>query len=178
MPEQVQRFSYAGDWRFPPLMPDPDGLLVLYSDYEKLEDVAVLEELRADKSLRRCLRAESERDQARKERDARLKVPAQGNFTDEEVEALAAAYAEWSSDKPFSERHEKHQEFWRKVARFLLTAQADGFLRDQARKQALEEVAEEFAERGTRAFVAREPPRQPELVWDEVAAYCREQADA
>ncbi len=89
------------------------------------------------------------------ERNQRLKVP--GGHNPEEVEKLAAEYAEWSSDKPFAERHPKNQEFWRNVARVLLTAQAEGFPPPNRQATSLiHKAIEEFEERAERALEYRD----------------------
>lgn len=47
----------------------------------------------------------------------------------EQEERLATEYAEWSSEMPFADRHKKNQEFWLRVARILLIARDEGFVR-------------------------------------------------
>lgn len=130
-------------------------------------------------------KAEVEVEKLREQLDERLRVPTLDSpalssaVTPGRVDELATRYAEWSSDRPFPDRHPKSQEFWRKVARVLLVAQAEGwalippFGPDTASRvsQAVcEELAEEFEERGHRATKGRR------IVWRDAAAQCRERA--
>lgn len=75
----------------------------------------------------KLVEAEKERKSWRDVAKQRLIIP-ECNHAPEDVEKLAKAYAEWSSDTPWDERNSYNQEHWRKVARVVLSIQADRFI--------------------------------------------------